>query len=122
MSASRRLDDDVAAPAGELGQSVLLDLALGVEPELALDADLDPEALAVESVLVALVVAAERLVALEDVLQRAPPGGVDAEHRLVRGDGTVEEAEPRPVRVLLAELREVCSRSQISRIASSSAL
>ncbi len=54
----RRLDDDLAAAARELGQAELLDLALRVEPQLALDADLDPEALAVEPVLVALVVAA----------------------------------------------------------------
>ena len=54
----RRLDDDLAAAARELGEAELLDLALGVQAQLALDADLDPEALAVEAVLVALVVAA----------------------------------------------------------------
>ena len=77
VSSLRRRDDDVAALAGELGEPELLDLALRVEPELALDADLDPQTLAVEAVLVALVVAAQRLVALEDVLQRPAPGGVD---------------------------------------------
>ena len=41
--------------ARELGEAVLLDLALRVQPELALDPDLDPEPLAVEAVLVALV-------------------------------------------------------------------
>jgi hypothetical protein len=70
-----------------------------------LDADLDPEALAVEAVLVALVVAAQGLVALEDVLQRPPPGGVHAE-RLVRGDGPVDEGEARAAAVSLAQLRE----------------
>src|SRR6185312_12523088 len=75
----RRADDDVPAAPRELGQTERLDLALRVEPELALDADLDPQALAVEAVLVALVVPAERLVALEDVLPGAPPGRVDAE-------------------------------------------
>ena len=60
--------------ARELGEPVLLDLALRVEPERLLDLDLDPEALAVEAVLVALVEAAHRLVALEDVLQRPAPG------------------------------------------------
>ena len=98
-------DDDVTALAGELGEPVLLDLALRVEPELPLDTDLDPETLAVEPVLVALVVAAERLVALEDVLERPSPGGVDGQ-RLVRGDRAVEEAEPRPVGVLRPQLRE----------------
>jgi hypothetical protein len=100
---ARRPDDHVPATASELCEPELLDLALRVEPELPLDPDLDPEALAVEPVLVALVVAAERLVALEDVLQRPPPGGVDAEHHPVRRDGAVDEAEAGAVRVLLAE-------------------
>ncbi len=97
--------DDVTALAGELGEPVLLDLALRVEPELPLDADLDPQALAVEPVLVALVVSARRLVALKDILQRASPGRVDGE-RLVCSDGAVEEAEPWAVRVLRTQLRE----------------
>jgi hypothetical protein len=103
---ARGADDHVATAAGELGEPELLDLALGVEPELPLDPDLDPQALAVEAVLVALVVSAKRLVALEDVLQRPPPGGVDAQHHAVRGDGPVDEAEPRAVGVLLAEPRK----------------
>ena len=62
--------DALLAALGELGEPVLLDLALRVEAELLLDLDLDPEPLAVEPVLVALVEAAQRLVALEHVLQR----------------------------------------------------
>src|SRR6187200_2529524 len=58
--------DPLLAALGELGDAVLLDLALGVEAELLLDLDLDPQALAVEAVLVALVVTACGLVALED--------------------------------------------------------
>src|SRR5262249_40306378 len=83
-------------------EPVLLDLALRVEPELALDADLDPEALAVEPVLVALVEAAQRLVALEDVLQRPPPRRVDGK-RLVRRHGAVDERPLRPAPAPLAE-------------------
>ena len=49
--------DALLAALRELGDPVVLDLALRVEPELLLDLDLDPEALAVEAVLVALVVA-----------------------------------------------------------------
>ena len=93
------------APLRELGEPVLLDLALRVEPERPLDLDLDPEALAVEAVLVALVEAAKRLVALEDVLERPPPGVMDA-HRVVRGDRAVHEAEARASPVQLAELLE----------------
>src|SRR5262249_38364973 len=47
-------DDCFLALVRELLEPVLLDLALRVETELALDADLDPEPLAVEAVLVAL--------------------------------------------------------------------
>src|SRR5204863_2616796 len=99
------LGDALAAAGGELAEAVLLDLALRVQPERALDLDLDPEALAVEPVLVALVVPACGLVALEHVLQRATPGVVDA-HRVVRGDRTVDAAEPRPAGVQLAQALE----------------
>ena len=96
------LGNALAAAGGELGEPVLLDVALRVQSERLLDLDLDPEALAVEPVLVALLVAAERLVALEDVLQRPAPGVVHA-HRVVRGDRAVDEAEARPAAVLLPE-------------------
>ena len=89
----------------ELGEAVLLDLALRVEPQRLLDLHLDPEALAVEAVLVALVEAAQRLVALEDVLERPAPRVVHA-HRVVRGDRAVDEAEPLAAAVLLAQLLE----------------
>ncbi len=95
--------DHVAATARELGQAVLLDLSLRVQPELALDADLDPEALAVEPVLIPLMEPPHGLVALEDVLERPSPGRVHTENHSVRGDGPVDEAEPRPPGVLLPQ-------------------
>ena len=101
-----RLHDHLPAAPREFRQPVLLDLALGVEPERALDPDLDPEPLAVEAVLVPLLVAAKRLVALEHVLQRPPPGRMDAEHHPVRRDGAVDEAEALAAAVLLPELLE----------------
>src|SRR5690349_16616888 len=97
--------DALPAALCELREPVGLDVALRVEPELLLDLDLDPEALAVEAVLVALVEAAQRLVALEDVLQRTAPGVVDA-HRVVRRDRAVEEAEALVAAVLLAQAFE----------------
>src|SRR5207302_9154856 len=97
--------DPLLAALGELGEAVVLDLALRVEAELLLYLDLDPEALAVEPVLVALVEAAERLVALEDVLQRAAPRMVDA-HRVVGRDRPVDEAPARVAAALLAEAVE----------------
>ena len=101
----RVLGDALLAAGGELGDPVLLDVALRVQAQRLLDLDLDPEPLAVESVLVALVEPAERLVALEDVLQRAAPGVVDA-HRVVGGDRPVDEAPALAASVLLAELFE----------------
>ena len=89
----------------ELGDAVRLDVALAREPQVALDVDLDPQALAVEPVLVALVLAEHRVVALEEVLVGPAPGVVDA-HRVVRGDRAVEEAPARPAGVLGAEPRE----------------
>ena len=93
------------AALGELGEPVLLDLALRVQAEAALDPDLDPEPLAVEAVLVALVEAAQRLVALEDVLQRPAPAVVRA-HRVVGRDRPVDEAEALAAAVPLAQLVE----------------
>ena len=72
------------------------------EPEVALDVDLDPQPLAVEPVLVALVLAEHRVEALVQVLVRAAPGVVDA-HRVVGRDRPVEEAPVRPARVLRAQ-------------------
>ena len=95
-------DDGVAALRGELVEPVRLDLLLRVEAELVLDADLDPQALAVEPVLIALIEPAEALVALEDVLQGAAPGRMDGEG-LVGRDRAVEERENWPTAVTLAK-------------------
>src|SRR6185436_2396413 len=89
----------------ELRDAVGLDVALALEAEVALDVDLDPQALAVEPVLPALVLAEHGVVPLEQVLVGAAPGVVDA-HRVVRGDGAVQEAPVGPARVLRAQSRE----------------
>ena len=99
-----RLRDELAAAPRELVEPVLLDLPLGVEAQIPLDLDLDPEPLAVETVLVALVEPLQRLVALEQVLVRATPEMVDAEAvGRVRGLRPVEEAPVRPAPVTLSE-------------------
>ena len=72
-----------------------------VVAELSLDDHLDAEGLAVESVVVALVETGQRLVALEDVLQRAAPGRVYAE-RLVGGNRAVDESPDRSAPVALS--------------------
>ena len=76
-----------------------------LKPEVALDVDLDPQALAVEAVLPALVLAEHRVEALEEVLVGPAPGVVDA-HRVVGRDRAVEEAPARPAGVLGAQPRE----------------
>ena len=91
--------DALLAQRDELGDPVRLDVALGGEPEVALDVDLDPQALAVEPVLVALVLAEHRVEALVEVLVGAAPGVVDA-HRVVGRDRAVEEAPLRAAGVL----------------------
>ena len=93
------------AQAHEPVDPVGLDVALRGEPEVALDVDLDPQALAVEPVLVALVLAAHGVEALVEVLVRAPPGVVDA-HRVVGRDRAVEEAPLGPAGVLRTQPRE----------------
>ena len=98
----RRPGDLLPAFTRELGEPVLLDLVLGVEAEFPLDAHFNPKALAIEAVLVALVEPAERLVALEDVLQRAAPGRMHAE-RLVGGHRAVHEAPDRAATVSLTQ-------------------
>ena len=58
--------------------------------QFLLDLDLDPQPLAIEAVLVAQLVAGHGEVALVGVLVRPAPGVMDA-HRVVGGDGPVEE-------------------------------
>ncbi len=98
----RVVGDAFLAALRELGEAVRLDVSLRAEPERLLDLDLDPEPLRVESVLVPLVEAAQGLVALEDVLERAAPRMVNS-HRVVRGDRPVHEAELRTAAILLPQ-------------------
>src|SRR5688572_2552916 len=65
--------DPRAARARELVDAVRLDVALAVQVELALYLHLDPESLAVEPVLPALIESLHRLIALVEILVRASP-------------------------------------------------
>ena len=67
-----------------------------------LDFDFHPETLAVKAVLIALIEAAHRLIALEQILVRATPCVMNA-HRVVSCDGTVDEAIARSAPVLLLQ-------------------
>ena len=78
---------------------------LELRPSDSLHLDLDPESLAVEAVLIALIEPPQRLVALEHVLERSPPSVMDS-HRVVGRDRAVDEAEARAGAVQLAKLLE----------------
>ena len=110
----RRTLHDRATLTSERFEAVLLDVALRVEAELLLDPDFDPQPLAVEAVLVALVKPAQRLVALEHVFERAAPGRVHGE-RLVRRDRSVDEAEPWAVLVQRARSARTFPRAPRAR-------
>ncbi len=84
----------------EGGDAHRFDVALAGEAELFLGLDLHPEALAVEAVLVALLVAAHGVEALPEIFVGAAPGVMDA-HGVVGRHGAVHEG-PAPVGVVVA--------------------
>src|SRR5262249_50629842 len=92
------LYEAVDAGKGVAGNEVL-DVALRLQFQLFLDLDLDPQALTVEAVLVALVTAVHGVIALESVFVSAAPGVVDA-HRIVGGYWNLEKGPTRPTSVL----------------------
>ena len=98
-------EDALLAQADELGDAVVLDVALAREPEIPLDVDLDPEPLAVEAVLIALIAALHRPEPLEEVLVGAAPGVMDA-HRVVGRDRSVQEAPALAARILGSQASE----------------
>ena len=89
----RELLDASLAAIDELGYAVGLDVSLALEADLLFDLDFDPETLAVEAILVALLFADHRLVALKQVLVGAAPGVVNA-HRIVGRDRAVQKRNP----------------------------
>src|SRR5207245_3262091 len=80
----------------------VLDIAFRFELEFFLDLDLDPQPLAIEAVLVAQLMAGHREVALVSVLVGSTPGMMNT-HRIVGGDGTVQEG---PLGLALISLAE----------------
>ena len=82
----------LAARAREVVEPEGLDVGLALEAERPLDLHLDPQTLAVETVLVPAALTLHRVEADDSVLQRATPRVVHA-HGIVRGDRAVEEPE-----------------------------
>ena len=89
-----------AALSREPVETEALDFAFGVQTKILLNLHLDPKPLAVETVLVALVLAVHGLVALKDVLVGASPRVVRA-HRIVGRNRTIDEGESVLVSVIL---------------------
>ena len=89
----------------EVVNAVLVDGGLRAQAELLFDLDLDPQTLAVEAVLVALVVTHHREESLIGVFVGASPGVVDA-HRIVGRDRAVEEAPAFLAAILFAKFFE----------------
>ena len=88
----RVFPDSFLAAIDKLGDAIRFDIAFALETEFLFDFDLDPEALAVKPVLEALLLAEHGVIALEEILVGSAPGVVDT-HRVVGGDGTIDERE-----------------------------
>src|SRR5580700_11731611 len=93
------------AGSNEFLNAVFPNLALGLESKAFFYLDLDPQSLAIESVLVALRLAVHGVVALIHVLQGAAPRVMHA-HGIIRRDRPVEERPARAICILLAQLVE----------------
>ena len=96
-------EDAAFAFVDEVVDAVFVDGGLCAEPQLLFDFDFDPQSLAVETVLVAQVVAGHGEESLVGVLVGAAPGVVNA-HRVVGGDRPVEKAPALAARILSSQL------------------
>jgi hypothetical protein len=102
---SRELPHAGLAVLDELVHAVGVDVLLRLEPVGLLHLDLDPQALAVEAVLVSQLAAAHGMVALIEVLQRPPPRVMHT-HRIISRDRPVQKPPLRPTAILLAQFLE----------------
>ena len=98
-------EDALAAAAIELLDAELLDLVLGGEAQLLLDLQLDRKAMGVPSAAADRAVAPHRLVAEDDILERARQHMVDAGASVRSGRALVED-EQRRIRANAIHLTE----------------
>src|ERR1041384_96874 len=75
---SSELKDTLFALFHERPDAVAFNVALGFEAKLLFDLDLDPEALAIEAILITQFVPGHRVIALKDVFISATPGVMHA--------------------------------------------
>ena len=102
---AREFFNAVHALCGEFVDAVLNDVALDLDTEILLGLNLYPQALRIETVLILAGLTEHRVILDVHVLHRSAPGMVDT-HRVIGGDGTVEEAEAFAVFVLFDEFIE----------------
>src|SRR5580765_5367616 len=81
----------------------VFDVALRLKFQFLFDFDLDPQALAIETILIALIAAVHREITLVAVLISTAPGVMDA-HRIIGGDWPVQKRPTRFAAILLAKL------------------
>ncbi len=74
----------------ERGDAICFDIALVLHAKIFFDLDLNPESLAIEAILIALLVALHGLKALIQIFIGSSPRVVNT-HRVVRGDRTIQE-------------------------------
>lgn len=104
LGLSRRKPEDSAfAFVDEVIDAEFMDSGFGAESQLFFDFDFDPQALAVETVLVSLIMARHREESLIRILVRAAPGVMNS-HRVIGSDGPVEEAPTPAARVFSSQL------------------
>src|SRR5579864_5950842 len=87
---ARVLHHAVFTALHEFRDAVGFDVAFGAEAELFFDFNFDPESLAIEAVLPALIEAIHGFVALIDVLVRAAPCVMHT-HRVIRGNRPIDK-------------------------------
>ena len=80
-----------------------MDGGFRAESQLLFDFDLDPESMAVETVLESLIMARHRKESLICVFVRAAPGVMNS-HRIIGGDGTVKKTPTLATSVFSSQL------------------
>jgi len=104
LGLSRRKPEDSAfAFVDEVIDAEFMDSGFGAESQLFFDFDFDPQALAVETVLVSLIMARHREESLIRILVRAAPGVMNS-HRVIGSNWAVEEAPSLAARVFSSQL------------------
>ena len=102
---SREPEDSSFAFVNEVVDAEFMNRSLRPEPQLLFNFDLDPQSLAVKTILVSLIMAGHGEEALIRIFVRASPGVVHS-HRVIRRDGPVEKTPSLAAGILLAQLAE----------------